>query len=290
MQKILNDLKETARHVVVFFNTPITNLLVGSGVLLLFCSFIQIEGYKKIFFLDQTRWLMFICGFILIMGGVLLYIFVPRRRKINKKVLLTTGMQFKTGSTLTRVQIGRIQDVKICDRSAAVILPVNSSFVDDCITDKRSATGAYITEHFADKIEDIKHTIKKSAQLQDLCRNDNGTYPIGSTLILPSPYDSPIYTIVTASTQRKEKAGIKADPSNICECMRQIFLITSDKKISNLRMPIIGSGHGGMDIDSALILIVLTIKHYSRHYHHIKNIDIIVAEKDTDKLKDIYNF
>lgn len=64
-------------------------------------------------------------------------------------------------------------------------------------------------------------------------------------------------------------------------------MLTADKKISKLRMPILGSGHGGLDINDALLFLILAIKHYSKQYHHVKSVDIIVTEIDAPNLKDI---
>jgi len=53
-------------------------------------------------------------------------------------------------------------------------------------------------------------------------------------------------------------------------------------------MPILGSGHGGLDINEALLFLIVAIKHYSQYYHHLKSIDIIVTENDASKLGEIY--
>jgi hypothetical protein len=88
---------------------------------------------------------------------------------------------------------------------------------------------------------------------------------------------------------RKEKTGITAEPDTICDCIKEVFSITSDKKISRFQMPMLGSGHGGLEINLALLLLILTIKYFSNYYHHIKSIDIVIIENDAKRLKkDIY--
>jgi hypothetical protein len=53
-------------------------------------------------------------------------------------------------------------------------------------------------------------------------------------------------------------------------------------------MPVLGSGHGGININEALLFMVQALKHYAKYYHHIKAVDIIIIDGDVPKLKDIY--
>jgi len=76
-------------------------------------------------------------------------------------------------------------------------------------------------------------------------------------------------------------------PNTICECIRQVFEITADKKIERLYMPVLGSGHGGLDINDAMLFFILSLKYYSKTFHHIKTVDIMVMGSDVKKLKDI---
>jgi hypothetical protein len=64
--------------------------------------------------------------------------------------------------------------------------------------------------------------------------------------------------------------------------------LTADKKIAHLRIPVIGSGHGGLEINSAILFILLSIGHYSKKFHHIKSIEIVIIDSDAKKIKDIY--
>ena len=65
-------------------------------------------------------------------------------------------------------------------------------------------------------------------------------------------------------------------------------MATAGKKISKVYMPILGSGHGGLDINAALLFLLLSIKHYASLYHHLRSIDIIVVGNDASRLKDSY--
>jgi O-acetyl-ADP-ribose deacetylase (regulator of RNase III) len=193
------------------------------------------------------------------------------------------------GRTTVNLKIGKIQDRSGLDKQTAVILPVNTSFIDDCIRDENSTTGAYILEFYSDKVSELPQIMIEQLKKYGYKQKENGTYEPGTTILLPSPYDIPAKVLMTASTLRKEKVGIKAEPSTICECIRKIFEFTSDKKISKFRMPVLGSGHGGLDINEALLFLVHAVKYYSeRVYHHVKQIDIVIRDEDTTRLKDVY--
>ena len=118
-------------------------------------------------------------------------------------------------------------------------------------------------------------------------KTGNGTLTPGTTILLPSPYDTPAKVLMTASTFREEKVGIKAEPNIICDCVGKIFEFTADKKISKFRMPVLGSGHGGLDINEALALLMISIKYYSENsFHHVKQTEIIIMENDISKLRE----
>jgi hypothetical protein len=61
--------------------------------------------------------------------------------------------------------------------------------------------------------------------------------------------------------------------------IKNIFEITADKKIDLLILPVIGSGHGGLEIDFSLNFMLFNIKYYIQNYHHIKNIKIIIYDE-----------
>ena len=143
-------------------------------------------------------------------------------------------------------------------------------------------------KHFPSKISNLGEVIKGCLNESERLPDDQGEYPPGTSIILPSPYDSPVNIILTASTIRKKGEGIVAEPSNISKCIEEVFKLTSDKKIRKLYLPIIGSGHGGLDLYDALVFLILDIKHSSNKFYHIKEIDIPIREEDTKKLKNIY--
>ncbi|OYD17267.1 hypothetical protein CH330_00575 [candidate division WOR-3 bacterium JGI_Cruoil_03_51_56] len=285
MMKDIEKITENLRRIL---NAPTVNMLVFFGILLIVFSFFTFDGLKNFTLTSSPRFPMFIIGCILTLGGVTIFILTREERRINKKARIEDGIPIKSGRILVKLKIGKIQEILGLDETTAVALPANTTFIDDCITDANSALGAFFLKHYPNKISKVTQDIERQLERLGHQKNENGLYSPGTTIILPPEYDIPAKAIITASTIRKEISGIRAEPSTVCECIRQIFMITADKKISKLYIPILGSGHGGLDINEALLFLVVAIKHYSKYYHHLKSIDIIVNENDVPKLKDIY--
>ena len=285
---MIKDLKEMTENLRFIFNAPIVNILVIFGLLLIALSFFSFDGIKNITLTASPKWIMFIIGCVLTVSGLATFILTREKRGINKKARIKDGLTIKLGRTSVNLRVGKIQEISGMDKTAAVALPANTTFVDDCITDKNSALGAFMLDRYPDKISDVTKVIGQTLETSGASKNSDNTYPPGTTIILPPPYDTPVNILITAATIRKEIVGIRAEPSTVCECIKYIFMITSDKKISKIRMPVLGSGHGGLEINAALLFLMLSIRHYASHYHHVKSIDIMVTENDAKRLKDIY--
>jgi hypothetical protein len=286
---MIKAIKEVIENLRYIFNAPILNITIGSGIILSFLSFLDFNGPKFIALRENPRWLMFLLGIVLVVGGILSLILTAEDRKINKNIDIRKGISLQFSQTKINIKVGKIQETSGLDKTCAVVLPANTTFIDDCITDKNSALGSFMMERYPDKISEIKQSIEDTLKTSHIIKDSNNNYPSGSTIIMPAPYDNPFHILLTAATVRKEKTGITAEPDTICDCIKEVFSITSDKKISRFQMPMLGSGHGGLEINLALLLLILTIKYFSNYYHHIKSIDIVIIENDAKRLKkDIY--
>jgi len=180
---------------------------------------------------------------------------------------------------------GNIQETNGLGRESVILLPANTTFMDDCITDKNSALGAYFMENYPGKNEQALTVMQKELELRGYSRNPNGDYSPGATILMPAPFDSPVKLLISGTTVRRKEEGIIAEPSSITEAIHNAFAITADMKISRLRMPVLGSGHGGMNLASAVNLLVHTIKYYLGKYHHVKSVELVVREVDASKLR-----
>lgn len=286
---MFRDLKGYLEDVRDIVNAPVVNIMLLFGFLCVVLSFLRLDGLKTFSLTGTPNWIMLAIGIILLFGSPVIFVFRREDRRINKKVTIEKGLSFSFNKLSVNLRSGEIQEIPELSKDSAVVVPANTTFIDDCITDQKSALGAFFLKFYPDKIPEIvSEDIEKELGKQGYQKDEDDSYPPGTTIILPEGYDTPAKCIITASTIRKEKVGIWAFPSTICECVRQIFETTADKKIEKLRVPVLGSGHGGLDINDALLFLLLALKYYSKRYHHIKFVDIIVAPTDVSKLKDIY--
>lgn len=272
-------LKKLPEHISNILSADLANILVVAGAIFVFCSLFSIDFTKGIFPYASINWSAMIFGISLVAIGII--VFFLRNSLPLLRIDLKRGQTFTLNQTKVSIQSGRIETVSCPNNNCAVLLPANTSFIDDCITDANSALGAYVQKNFPHQLDDLKAAIKRS--LSSMQMNSTSNYPPGTTILLPSPFDRPLI-LLTASTIREEKSGIKAFPSSICESIAQAFKITSDKKITTLYMPILGSGHGGMTINDALVFLILCIRFWVKHYHHIKQIYILIEDS---KVKEV---
>lgn len=282
------EVKEILGHIKGIAYAPVVNVMLLFGFLLVICSFLSFDGLENISFTGQPKLVMLIIGGVLIIGSPLMYAFIrPPSERTSKKPTIKEGMSFSFNQFTINLRVGRIQEISGLNKNSAVVLPANTTFIDDCITDEKSALGAFFLKYYPEKISKVSEDIEQQLQNRDYNKDEHGSYAPGATITLPDEYNTPAKTIMTASTIRRERVGIWSHPSTICECVRQVFEITADKKIEKLYMPILGSGHGGLDINDALFFLFLSLKYYAKLSHHIRTVDIIIIESDIPKVKDI---
>lgn len=282
------DIKEILEHLKGIAYAPVINVMLLFGFLLVICSFLSFDGLGNISFTEQPKLIMLIIGGVLIIGSPLIYAFTrPPSERTGKKPTIKKGMSFSFNQFTINLKVGRIQEISGLNKNSAVVLPANTTFIDDCITDEKSALGAFFLKFYPQKISKVSEDIEQQLQNGGYKKDEHGSYAPGATIILPEEYNTPAKTIMTASTIRQERVGIWSHPSTICECIRQVFEITADKKIERLYMPILGSGHGGLDINDAVFFLILSLKYYAKLSHHIRTVDIMIIENDVPKLEDI---
>lgn len=186
--------------------------------------------------------------------------------------------------TLT-IRVLPIQKVSNLTNDSAFVLPANNSFADDCITDGKSALGAFFKEHHSEKIMNFKERIKKILTEQSIFPIKGDLFKPATAIILPDEYSIKAKVILVASSVRNDGKGFYTNPSIICDSIYNVFEKTADKKINTFYFPIIGSGHAGLETTEALNLMLLFIKFHTKQFHHVKNITIFVLENDIKKIK-----
>lgn len=289
---VKEDTIKTLEHIKDILYAPIINVLLFAGLIFVAFSFCQLnisKAVKDFHILACPNIGMLLTGAIFVIISLLLFWFKGdfTVTKLNVK----KGVILKFKGIEISIRVGKIEDISENGKHIGIVLPANASFDDECITDARSALGSFVLQHFPDKISNLKISIDKELTDAGYQKNtNNSNYNLGTTIILPEPYTKPANIIITAATTKIKNVGIRSNPSILIECIKNMFTVTADRKISAIYMPILGSGHGGLEINFALFSLISDIWYFSKEFCHIKKVNIIVIEEDAKKLKNINAF
>jgi hypothetical protein len=233
--------------------------------------------------------------FLFLPGIVLLFFFLWQNR--GKQLGIASIKNIDNGYRLLfdfnhsiSVVTGKIEDFGGGEH-AAVVLPANTSFDDQCIRDNRTALGSFFLRHFPTGVGEIQKLIRDEA-IKDLGKTgqDFISAPSGTTVFLDKPFGSLFRVMVTAVTTADPDQGITADTLSLLASLKQVFKMASQKRISSLTMPVMGTGHGGLDFKAALSLILVQCMHSMQHEEarNVRDVTIIVYDPERHK-KDIIN-
>lgn len=255
------------------------HFLVFLGILTIIVSFITFEdGFH--FPREVPIWVLLYIGIGLLILGIIVH-FIPTKN-IPKK--LKNGIRLKFHSTVLTFVIDDLQNAKDLNTNCAFILPCNTTFIDDCVTDSNSALGAFFSKHHPNKILTFNQSVNAILNSNNIRPDENNQYKPGTAILLPEEYSVGAHVILVASVVRNNTNGFWTDPTIISKCVENVFRITTDKRITKFYFPIIGSGHGGMPLTDALNLLSICIKFHTKKYHHPKYVEVFIREKDQFKI------
>ncbi len=280
----MKDMKDILANAKAIVLAPLPSILCLGGILVLFVSFIDYDKTNGLSLHGNIHWAIFICGALLVIIGLVIFILTRGTAGIRKWLNYDKGIEIKRDSLKFIIKSGEIQEIQDATKNAVIVLPANTTFVDSCATDARTAMGAFFTKHFPGEIGALPSLLKKVLDAAGIQAEGNGQYAAGTTVILPDSFAKPAKVVVTASTIRTPGTGIVSRPDIICNCIGEILKATADKRIDTLYLPILGSGHGGVDRGLALLFLLIAMLHYSKSYHHIKVVHIVVHPKDVKGL------
>lgn len=209
------------------------------------------------------------------------------RVKESKGVLWTT-----VGRCEIRIVEGRIQD-HVCEAGVAVVLPCNEYFDDRCTGDTKSALGAYVNRVFEGQVAAFISLMK------DECRKKLGTgveqqktdeeraesFGAGRCVLLIKPLDRSVPVALVSTTTQRAGQGLAARISYLFDGMRELVARLADARLTEVAMPILGAGHGGIDPPLAfvgLLLAVAEAARYGQGGQRLKRVTIVVFKKDED--------
>jgi hypothetical protein len=185
---------------------------------------------------------------------------------------------------------GKIQDSIHSQPKALFALPANDLFDDECITDKRSALGAFINEIFPNRAHEVVNlTRKKLAEKEFDGRVDSSTgtprYEAGTTIMFCNPLEKEIRMAFVSVTSDKGSEGICCEASYVLRAIKGIHRLMNMKRMDTLVIPLLGSGHGGLMPQLSLLCMLISFTECLREPsgHHLKHVRIVIFQDDKDK-------
>ena len=171
-----------------------------------------------------------------------------------------------------------------------MFVPANTAFDDACINDRNSALGAYFQTHFKSRIPEVQALIRDELQAAHPPDGTSlGTYPPGTTVYLDCPLKTAHRIIVAAVTEKIHGAGIRADTLSLIASLKGIMRLASDKRIAELWMPVLGTGHGGLDFSVALTMIVVQLRNgiLQEGFHSIHRAVVTIYDPEGERTDQI---
>jgi O-acetyl-ADP-ribose deacetylase (regulator of RNase III) len=175
-----------------------------------------------------------------------------------------------------------IQNAKPLKQYGAIVLPSKTTSIDKCITDSKSALGAFFNTHFSSQIEDIKTLINNSLAGGATTTPTLQQYPAGTTIYLNCPLGTDHRIFVCSITSDADGAGKKVDTESLILSLRGMLHKAANEHISHLHMPVFGTGRGGLEFSFALNMILLQLAHSIIHdgFHSIERVFLHVHDPD----------
>ena len=176
------------------------------------------------------------------------------------------GYRLRLGRTQVSVSYG---DLRTCDATApgsVVVLPANEFFDDDCVNDTRSSLGAYIQHAFPGRGRDIQELIAHKLVGVPFERVERRTgemhrsYGVARCVYLENPLGSGRRILFTSITTQRPGVGLRSEARYLFAALKSICREMNDHRLTDLDLPLMGSGHGGIEPELALLYLLLSCK------------------------------
>jgi hypothetical protein len=83
---------------------------------------------------------------------------------------------------------------------------------------------------------------------------------------------------MAAVTTKRARVGLRCEVAFISSVVKELHRIVVDKRLTGLIVPVMGSGHGGLNAEMALFSLVLAFSEVlvRDSGHHLQSVDIVV--------------
>lgn len=197
------------------------------------------------------------------------------------------GWAARVGEATMHFTFGRVEEIATSGPGNLVVLPANEFFDDECITDVNSALGSFVAENFKNQsqyfLEALRVALRDKAtqQVERAAGVMRASYLVGATAYLPRALGTGWNILMVAVTTQRAREGLRAEIGTIFTLADAIGGTMADHRLTNVVLPLIGSGHGGLRTTAALAALVVAFIEVLRRpaAHGIRNVTIVVFRK-----------
>lgn len=195
------------------------------------------------------------------------------------------------GSCEIRVSSGHLEDL-VWEPGTAVALPCNEYFDDECVNDPKSALGAYVNRMFQGQVpafvtlmrEESKKRLGPGTDQQKTAIVRAESYGVGQCILLVNPLGRSTPVALVSTTTQRASEGLAGRISYLFDGMQELVKHLADARLSEVAMPVLGAGHGGIDAPLAFVGLVLAIAEAARYGQggqRLRRATIIVFKRDS---------
>jgi len=174
--------------------------------------------------------------------------------------------RIRVGRTDLCVRLGDIRSCESGNPRSVVALPANEFFDDACVQDARSSLGAYIQHAFPDRATDIQKLISHklhNVPSEIVEREPNEwakSYGVARCVYLEDALSSRRNVVLVSITTKRVGIGLRSEARYLFAAMKAICHEMNDRRLTDLYVPVMGSGHGGLEPELALLYLLLSTK------------------------------
>jgi hypothetical protein len=188
-----------------------------------------------------------------------------------------------------RVVNGRLEDYAK-DQHAAVVLPCNEYFDDRCVDDTRSALGAFVNFAFQGQVAQFVSLMRDESRKrlgpgsrEQKTEDEVGiSYGVARCLLLMEPLGRKVTVALLSTTTQRVGQGLHSRISYLFDGMRELVSRLGSARINEIVMPVLGSGHGGVDPPLAFVGVLGALAEaarYAQGSQRLKKVTIVVFRR-----------
>lgn len=285
----------------------IVALLLGGALLILSCLTFDKDGRFAVH-APNTLWLL-VPGILLIsLSTVAFWLLLPSRHGSSSddfgggldlsRVKEADGILSTTVSGCEiRVADGRVEDYAQSS-DIATVLPCNEYFDDKCVSDTRSALGAYVSRVFDGQCQEFvslmqgecRKKLGPGTRKQKTVDEQAESFGAGQCVLLVKPLGKNVSVALVSTTTQQAGQGLAARISYLFDGMRELVASLADARIDEVVMPVLGAGHGHIDPPLALVGLLLAVAEASRYGQggqRLTRVTVVVFKKDAESSPEV---